>query len=81
MLNPAAVILGGGLTRLGDLLLEPLRDMVGRRALLPSMAAAEIRVGDLGPQTTALGAATLVLNAALDDPRMFPQPREEEATR
>ena len=81
MLNPAAVILGGGLTRVGDLLLEPLRDMVGRRALLPSMAAAEIRVGDLGPQTTALGAATLVLNAALDDPRMFPQPREEEATR
>jgi glucokinase-like ROK family protein len=77
MLNPSAVILGGGLTRVGDLLLEPLRDTVGRRALLSSVAGAAIRAGDLGPQTTAIGAATLVLAAALHDPHMFPHVRQE----
>ena len=75
MLNPAMVIVGGGLTRVGDLLLEPLRDVIGRRSMITSVAGTELRAGDLGEQRTALGAATLVLQAALDNPRLFPQPQ------
>jgi glucokinase-like ROK family protein len=75
MLNPALVIVGGGLSRVGDLLLDPLRDVIGRRSSITSVAGTEVRAGDLGEQTTALGAATLVLQAALDNPRLFPKPQ------
>lgn len=75
ILNPAMVIVGGGLTRVGDLLLEPLRDVIGRRSMITLVAGTEVRAGDLGERRTALGAATLVLQAALDNPRLFPQPQ------
>ncbi|MCL7938227.1 MAG: ROK family transcriptional regulator [marine benthic group bacterium] len=75
MLNPALVIVGGGLSRVGDLLLDPLRDVIGRRSLITSVAGTEVRASNLGEQATALGAATLVLQAALENPRLFPQPQ------
>jgi glucokinase-like ROK family protein len=80
MLNPALVIVGGGLSRVGDLLLDPLRDVIGRRSSITSVAGTEVRAGDLGEQTTALGAATLVLQAALDNPRLFPTPHVVRST-
>ena len=46
--------------------------MVQKRTLVSSVAAAEIRTSELGPQSVAVGAATLVLKAALDDSRYFP---------
>lgn len=72
LLNPAMVILGGGLSRLDDRLLNPLREAVLRRTLVNSIAASEIRTSDLGPQEIAIGAATYVLHNALEDPRLFP---------
>lgn len=72
LMNPAVVILGGGLARLGDLLLQPLRDIVRRRTLVSSVAAAEVRTSALGPRAVAIGAATLMLEAALADPGLFP---------
>ena len=54
------MILGGGLARLGELLLEPLRETVRRRTLVSSVAASEIaheRARDRGPSP--IGAATL----------------------
>ena len=36
LMNPSLVILGGGLARLGELLLEPLRETVRRRTLVSS---------------------------------------------
>ncbi|MDT8342223.1 MAG: ROK family transcriptional regulator [Longimicrobiales bacterium] len=71
LMNPGAVILGGGLTRAGDHLLVPLREAVLRRTLVNSVAALEIRMSELGPRSTGLGAATLVLASALADPRLF----------
>ncbi len=73
LLNPATVIFGGDLTRLGDLLLEPVRDTIRTRTLVSSVAAAEIHVSSLGPRSVAIGAATLVLKAALEDSRIFPE--------
>ncbi len=72
LMNPARVILGGGLARLGDTLLDPLRETVKHRSLVSSVAAAEILISRLGPQASAVGAATLVLEAALSDPSLFP---------
>jgi glucokinase-like ROK family protein len=71
LMNPGAVILGGGLTRAGDHLLIPLRETVMRRTLVNSVAAADIRMSELGPRSTALGAATLVLASALAEPTLF----------
>jgi predicted NBD/HSP70 family sugar kinase len=80
LMNPKLVILGGGLARLGDLVLEPLRDVIRNRTLVSSLAAAHVRTSELGPQSIAIGAATLVLDAALSDSRLFPPP-SEKATR
>lgn len=71
LINPSLVLLGGGLTAAGDHLLRPLREAIGTRALWASLAQAEVSISALGPQATALGAATLVLRAALADPSMF----------
>jgi predicted NBD/HSP70 family sugar kinase len=72
LMNPSLVIIGGDLSKLGDLLLAPLRETVKSRTLVDSVAAARIRASDLGPRSVAVGAATLVLKAALDDSRLFP---------
>jgi glucokinase-like ROK family protein len=81
LLNPSMVILGGGLSRLGELLLEPLRETVRRRTLVSSLVASEVRTSELGTQAIAVGAATLVLEAALADSRRFPvaaRPRSKQ---
>jgi predicted NBD/HSP70 family sugar kinase len=72
LMNPAMVVLGGGLSRLNARLLNPLRETVLQRTLVSSIAASEICTSDLGPQDIAIGAATHVLKNALDDPRLFP---------
>ena len=73
IMNPSLVIIGGVLARLGDLLLDPLRDTVRRRTLVSSVAAAEIQTGCLGELGVAVGAATMVLKAALNDSNLFPR--------
>jgi glucokinase-like ROK family protein len=72
LMNPAMVILGGALARLGDVLLEPLRETIRRRTLISSLVACEIRTSQLGEQATAVGAATMILEAALADSTLFP---------
>jgi N-acetylglucosamine repressor len=71
-MNPSLVILGGGLARLGDVLLEPLRETIRHRTLISSLVACEIRTSELGGQATAVGAATSVLKAALANSSLFP---------
>lgn len=72
LMNPSMVVVGGDLAGLGELLLVPLREMARSRTLVSSVKAAEIRASELGPKSVAMGAATLVLKAALDDSRLFP---------
>ena len=71
LVNPERLVIGGGLTRAGDLLLEPLRHTVRTRALAESIAHAEIERSPLGELGIAVGAATLVLERALAEPAMF----------
>ena len=72
LMNPSMVVLGGDLARLGELLLAPMRETVRRRTLVSLVAAAELRTSELGPRSVAIGAATMVLKAALADGRLFP---------
>ena len=72
LMNPSMVVMGGDLAGLGELLLVPLREMARSRTLVSSVKAAEIRASELGPKSVAIGAATLVLKAALADSRLFP---------
>jgi len=72
LLNPAMVVVGGDLAGLGELLLVPLRETARSRTLVSSVRAAEIKASELGPKSVAMGAATLVLKAALSDSRLFP---------
>ncbi len=71
--NPRLVVLGGGLSRVGDLLLKPLQETVRRRTLVETVQPVEIRLGALGERAVAVGAATLILQAAFQDPTLFHQ--------
>ncbi len=72
VMNPSMVVLGGDLSRLGELILAPLRRTIRNRTLVTSVAAAEILVSELGHKSVAVGAATMVLKAALEDSHLFP---------
>lgn len=69
LLNPAAVILGGTLPRLREQVLIPIRESVLRRTFTSAVASSEIHVSALGDRGIAIGAATLVLDAVLQDPK------------
>ncbi len=69
LLNPAAVILGGGLPKLREQVLVPIRETVLRRTFVSAVASSEILVSALGERGVAIGAATLVLDALLRDPK------------
>ena len=73
VMNPAAVFLSGSITRVGDRILLPVREMALQRTLLASLADSEIRMTELGPRAFAVCASTLVLSAALEDPTLFPE--------
>lgn len=72
LLNPKMVILGGGIARAGDLLLDAVRNAIVRLSLPASISNAEIRTTGLNEWGIAVGAATLALEAALETPSLFP---------
>jgi len=75
VINPAIVVLGGELTGVGDLLLDPLRASIRARALSTSVAETRIVSSRLGERSIAVGAATFVLKTALADRSVFPSQR------
>jgi glucokinase len=67
--NPQLVVLGGGVLALGDLLLEPAREEVARRALAPSRDLVQIVPTRFGAESGMLGAAVLALEGVTAYPR------------
>ncbi len=59
--NPQLVIIGAGVSKAGDLILDPLKRTVKKRALQVASSAVEIKISKLGDRSGALGAATLIL--------------------
>jgi glucokinase len=56
-LNPDVVVIGGGASRSGDLLLDPARKVVAERALRPSRDTARIVPAAFGEEAGVIGAA------------------------
>lgn len=66
MLDPAVVVLGGYFAPLGDLVLDPARAVLADAFAAPVQVAPELRVGSLGTEAAALGAAERSLTAVFD---------------
>jgi predicted NBD/HSP70 family sugar kinase len=81
VLNPPLVIIGGGIVRAGDLVMEPLVRAARRRALPRAFAATRIVQSELRPGAAILGAGALVLRRALDEDlaRLMAGAREDES--
>ncbi|MFT7583165.1 MAG: putative NBD/HSP70 family sugar kinase [Myxococcota bacterium] len=71
LMNPSTIVVGGGLTRAGAAFMNPLRETVRTSALWIALDDADIVTSRLGEREIAVGAATLVLDAALDNPALF----------
>jgi predicted NBD/HSP70 family sugar kinase len=71
LVNPSVVVLGGGLVRADALLLDAVRTTVARHCFSESLSHARILAGRGGQDSVARGAATLVLDAALESPAQF----------
>jgi glucokinase len=63
--NPEVVVVGGGVSAAGDLVLEPARGVVAERALPPARESVRIVAAELGPHAGLIGAG-LVGFEALD---------------
>lgn len=59
--NPELILIGGGVAKMGDLLLQPAIKVVKERAFSTSAATVEIKPALLGDDSGVLGAVALVL--------------------
>jgi predicted NBD/HSP70 family sugar kinase/biotin operon repressor len=64
LVNPERIIVGGSMAVAGDVLLDPLREAVGLRAIPSAAEDVEIVLGELGERAELLGAVALVLHEA-----------------
>ena len=58
--NPEVVILGGGVTQMGPLLLDPARQIVAERTMKTPREAARIVPAELGANVGLVGAGALI---------------------
>ena len=66
VLDPATIVLGGDLTRAGKPLLESVRKAILSRILVTSTGDERVVESQIDRQSVALGAATLILRAAIE---------------
>jgi glucokinase-like ROK family protein len=64
--NPGLVVIGGGVSTLGDLLLEPIRKTVLERSLHSAAKAVRITSAVLGRRASSMGAVVQAINLSLD---------------
>jgi glucokinase len=68
LFEPELVVLGGGVTRSGELLIEPVRDAVRAGAMRPAGDAVEVVLSPFGDRVGVVGAAAIVYDrAGLED--------------
>lgn len=65
LINPGLVVIGGGVTQIGDLLLDPIRQSVQQRCLSASAESVRIVTAGLEPRSTSMGAVARALDIAL----------------
>jgi predicted NBD/HSP70 family sugar kinase/biotin operon repressor len=64
LINPERIVVGGSMAVAGDVLLDPLREAVGLRAIPSAAEDVQIVLGELGDRAELLGAVALVLHEA-----------------
>ena len=64
LINPERIVVGGSMAVAGDVLLDPLREAVGLRAIPSAAEDVQIVPGELGGRAELLGAVALVLHEA-----------------
>jgi glucokinase len=65
--NPELIVIGGGLSNIGDMLLEPAFKMAGERAYKESFRAVRFALPELGRNSGVLGAAAFALQEIKKD--------------
>jgi glucokinase-like ROK family protein len=63
--NPGMVIIGGGVSQNGDIVLEPIRQVVNRRSLPAATRVVRITTAMLGRRSSSIGAVIQALTIAL----------------
>lgn len=71
LLNPDLIIIGGSLSRLGDLVIEPIREKMDSCTLVGSVSKTKLQASELGSKGIAIGAATLAIEQAFIDPKIL----------
>lgn len=69
LLNPGMLIIGGGISQMGDMLIEPIRQAVREHSWMPAARSVRIMAAILGRRSSSMGAVIQALNLAL--PRML----------
>jgi glucokinase len=67
LLNPGIIVIGGGLTNMGERLFDPVRRTIDRRAFRTSASAVEVHPAQLGNEVGLLGAAAVAMTSARQD--------------
>jgi glucokinase-like ROK family protein len=65
LFNPSMVVIGGSISQIGDLLLEPIRAAVLKRSLQPASRAVRISAALLGRRSCAMGAVVQAISIAI----------------
>ena len=66
LINPGMVVIGGGVSQLGDLLLDPIRKTVMNRSLNSAGKVVRITSAVLGRRASSMGAVVQAINLSLD---------------
>jgi glucokinase-like ROK family protein len=68
LLNPGRVVIGGGVSRAGELILKSLRETACQRSMRAAIGSTDIVQSSLGRRSTAMGAVALVLEETFRSP-------------
>jgi glucokinase-like ROK family protein len=71
LMNPDMIIIGGSLSRLGELVINPIQKKIDSCALVSSVAKTKLVTSTLGSKGIAIGAATLAIEQAFIDPKIL----------
>jgi predicted NBD/HSP70 family sugar kinase len=71
LMNPDMILIGGSLSRLGELVINPIQEKINSSALVSSVAKTKLVTSVLGSKGIAIGAATLAIEQAFIDPKIL----------
>ena len=77
--NPGRIVLGGRISSAGDVLQDAMKATLHERMLSSWVATTEVLLSEVDHEPVAVGAATMLIQAALTDPRVLLQSDASDA--